>query len=120
MLTTDFPFSDKNTVLDDGCPADYREALRSFVVLLDVRHVDPCSHLACTSTVHAISDVVSSNARSLQQLGERHTVVLSTLTVPMETGTALTMTRGTQVGGDECSEIAVADYGHEKTVGFAV
>ena len=120
MLTTGFPFSDKNTVLDDGCSADYREALRSFAVLLDVRHVKPCFHLACTSTVHAISDVVSSNARSLQQLGERHTVVPSTLTVPMETGTALTITRGTQVGGDECSEIAVADYGHEKTVGFAV
>ena len=39
----------------------------------------------------------------------------------MEVGTAHTVTRGTRVvGGDECSEIAVADYGNEKTVGFAV
>ena len=42
----------------------------------------------------------------------------------MEVGTTLTVTRGTRVvgerEGDKCSEIAVTDYGHEKTVGFAV
>ena len=120
MLTSGSPFSDYNSVLAGGCPGYDREALRSFAVLLDVRHVGPCFHIACTSTVHAISNFVSSNAQSLRQLDERPMIVASTLTVPMEAGTVLTVARGTEVGGDHCSEIDVADYGVEKRVGFAV
>jgi hypothetical protein len=43
MLTTGFPFSDQSEVLASGRTADDREALRSFTVLLDVRHFDPAS-----------------------------------------------------------------------------
>jgi hypothetical protein len=77
-----------------------------------------CVRVACTSEVQTISDVVSSNARPLQQPDDQLTISTPTLTVPMESET--TLTRGAWAGGNERSGIAVADYGQEKTIGFAV
>jgi hypothetical protein len=81
-------------------------------------------YLMCVASIspapRTISDFVSRNARPLQQPDERPTALISTLTVPREAGTTLTQGSRVPVEGDECSEIAVADYGHEKTVGFAV
>src|SRR6266702_4582447 len=48
-LTTGFSFLESIAALDADCPADDREALRSFAVLHDVRRLD----VACISVVHA-------------------------------------------------------------------
>ena len=99
----------------DSSPGDDREALRSFAVLPNVR----CFEFACTSVVHTVSDLVSSNAQPLKQLDERHTNFASTLTVPpMEPENSHTW--DARVGGNACSEMAIASYGHEKTIGYAV
>ena len=99
----------------DGSPGDDREALRSFAILPNVR----CFELACTSVVHTVSDLVPSNAQPLKQQNERRTMFASTLTVPpIETENSHTW--DVRVGGNACSEMAIASYGHEKTVGYAV
>lgn len=99
----------------DSSTGDDWEALCSFAVLHNVRRFE----LACTSVVHTISDIVSSNGQRLQLPDERPTMFPSTLTAPpMETMNS--HTRNARVGGDACSEMAIADYGHEKTIVYAV
>ena len=114
LTTTGFLFSERIAVLGVEHPGDDREALRSFTVLHYVCRFD----LAFISVVHAISDVVSSNALPLQP-DEHPTTFMSTLTIPMDVMN--TRTRDTRGGGDDtCSEIVAVECGPVKTVEFAV
>ena len=110
--TLTFSFLDTITTLDAGCPADDREALRSFAVLHGVRCAPIKYHLYFGGS-HAISGVVYSNAQSLQP-DEYPTAFMSTLTVPTEV-----LYRDAR-GGDVARGEIVAGRGLTRTVDFVV
>lgn len=73
------------------------------------------------SMIHAISDVMSSNALQhlpLQHPDEQSIMCISTL--PTQTEAMNTLTQEARVGGDTCGGSVVAEYEHEKTIGYAV
>jgi hypothetical protein len=116
MLTTEFPFSGKFEVLAESYSGDDREALRSFIVLHDVRRFD----LACISVICTISDVMSSNAQALggpRQSDEQPSPFVSTLTVPAEV--LCTLTLDARVGDLACSEFS-SGHGPAWSVDLAV
>jgi hypothetical protein len=114
-LTACSIFSARFGVLADDYPSHDWEALRSLIILYDVRRF-----FTFISVVHIISDVASSNAQTLgglPQSDEQPTAFISTLTVPTEVLNTLTL--DARVGDVARSEIG-SGHGPSRTVEFAV